>query len=124
MSNKEMFIKAHKIARETVEEVGNYSIAFKFALKQVWAVAKAINTKQEISGHKMAVLGNSLIYSAKSQGYRAEYLDVPSIDRREAQDMFAKYWYRDELTEGQYLYAAWCYLIGQKNVDKWLKMLW
>ena len=122
MTNKEMFIKAHKIARETVEVVGNYSIAFKLALKQVWAVAKA--EKKEISDHKMAELGNSIIYGARSQGYRSESLNVPIAERRAAQDIFGPYWYHDELTEGQYLYAAWCYLIGQKLVDSWLKVMW
>lgn len=122
MTNSEMFIKAHKIARETVKVVGNYSIAFKLALKQVWAVAKA--EKKEISDHKMAELGNSLIYGAKSQGYRSDCLAVSGIERRAAQDTFGRYWYDDELTEGQYLYAAWCYLIGQKLVDSWLKVMW
>lgn len=122
MTNSEMFKKAHKIARETVEVVGDYSIAFKIALKQVWAVAQA--SKQEISGHKMAVLGNSIIYGAKSQGYRSESLSVPIEERRGAQKAFGRYWYRDKLTEGQYLYAAWCYLIGKKSVDSWLKMIW
>lgn len=117
-----MFKKAHKIARETVKVVGNYSIAFKLALKQVWAVEKA--SKKEIDDHKMAELGNSLIYGARSQGYRAESLNVPIAERRAAQKIFGPYWYHDELTEGQYLYAAWCYLIGQKMVDAWIKVTW
>lgn len=40
MTNSEMFKKAHKIARQTVSLVGNYSIAFKLALKKVWSEAK------------------------------------------------------------------------------------
>ena len=32
MTNKEMFTKAHEIARRLVDVVGNYSIAFKFGL--------------------------------------------------------------------------------------------
>lgn len=32
MNNKTLFKKAHKIARQTVAEVGNYQIAFKLAL--------------------------------------------------------------------------------------------
>lgn len=123
MNNSEMFKKAHKIARETVEVVGNYSIAFKLALKQVWAVVKA--SEKEIDYHKMAELGNSLIYGARSQGYRSESLAVPVAERRAADKIFGHYWYHDdELTEGQYLYAAWCYLIGQKLVDNWLKVMW
>lgn len=35
-----MFKKAHKIAREMAEAVGNYAIAFKVALKKVWAEKK------------------------------------------------------------------------------------
>lgn len=122
MTNSEMFKKAHKIAREMAEAVGNYAIAFKLALKQVWVVAKA--EKKDISDHKTAVLGNSIIYGAKSQGYIADYLAVSLIERLAAQDTFGHYWHDDELTEGQYLYAAWCYLIGQKRVDSWLNVMW
>ena len=35
MNNKTLFIEAHKIARSTVEQVGNYQIAFKLALEEV-----------------------------------------------------------------------------------------
>lgn len=122
MTSSEMFKRAHEIARKTVEVVGNYSIAFKLALKQVWAVVKA--SKKEIDDHKMAELGNSIIYGARSQGYRSESLNVPIAERRGAQKTFGRYWYNDELTEGQYLYAAWCYLIGQKMVDSWIKVMW
>lgn len=123
MTNSEMFKKAHQIARETVEVVGNYSIAFKLALKQVWAVAKA-SEKKNISYHQMAVMGNSIIYGAKSQGYNSDWLAVAGSERKAAQKALGHYWFDDELTEEQYNYAVWCYLIGQKRVDSWLKVMW
>ena len=45
MNNKTLFIEAHKIARCTVAEVGDYQIAFKLALaevKQIETVAERI----------------------------------------------------------------------------------
>lgn len=35
MNNKTLFIEAHKIARSTVAEVGDYQIAFKLALAEI-----------------------------------------------------------------------------------------
>lgn len=37
MTKKEIFCKAHEIARQTAEEAGSYRIAFKCALKDVYA---------------------------------------------------------------------------------------
>lgn len=36
MTKSEIFVKAHRIARSIVEEVGDYMIAMSFALKQVY----------------------------------------------------------------------------------------
>lgn len=40
MSSKMMFVNAHKIAKMIVETVGDYMVAFKLALKQVWSDVK------------------------------------------------------------------------------------
>jgi hypothetical protein len=40
MNKSEMFKKAHQIARDIVAKVGNYFIAFRFALKEVWNMIK------------------------------------------------------------------------------------
>ena len=41
MSKSMMFKKAHAIARKINSKVGNYAIAFKFALKKVWQMGKS-----------------------------------------------------------------------------------
>lgn len=46
MTKSELFKSAHKIARKTVLEVGNYMIAFSLALKEGYAKMK---TESEIS---------------------------------------------------------------------------
>jgi len=49
MDNKTLFIEAHKIARSTVAEVGNYQIAFKLALAEVkQAEAKKVSTGERV----------------------------------------------------------------------------
>lgn len=40
MTNSQIFATAHKIAKNTVAAVGNYLIAFSFALKEVYASLK------------------------------------------------------------------------------------
>lgn len=41
MKKKTIMIEAHKIARKTVQAVGDYMVALKLALKQIWAKVKA-----------------------------------------------------------------------------------
>lgn len=45
MTKREIFIKAHQIAHNTVKFVGNYLIAFSFALKEVYQ--KMSNTTKD-----------------------------------------------------------------------------
>lgn len=41
MKMKTIMVEAHKIARKNVQAVGDYMVALKLALKQVWAKVKA-----------------------------------------------------------------------------------
>ena len=52
MTNSEIFIKAHQMARQTVAIVGNYFIAFRLALKKVYAVLKNIVSSPSITTFK------------------------------------------------------------------------
>ena len=116
-----MFKKAHKIACKTVAVVGNYSIAFKLALKQVWALAKA--SEKVIYGYKAEVLCKSFVYGAKSQGFNADWLDVDKDKLLEVDNALENCsMLFDGLNPGQYYYAVWCYVIGQKLVDRWIKL--
>lgn len=47
---KDVFTKAHKMAKATVKAVGDYMIAFKIALKKVWKMAKVNVEKLEKKG--------------------------------------------------------------------------
>ena len=117
----EMFKKAHKIARGTAATVGNYSIAFKLALKQVWALAKA--SEKVIYGYKAEVLCKSFVYGAKSQGFNADWFEVDKDELLEADKALENcFMLFDWLDSGQYYYAVWCYVIGQKLVDRWIKL--
>ena len=117
----EMFKKAHKMARGMVEAVGNYSIAFKLALKQVWALAKA--SEKVIYGYKAETLCKSFVYGAKSQGLNADWLEVDKDELLEADKALENcFMLFDWLNSGQYYYAVWCYVIGQKLVDRWIKL--
>jgi len=46
MSKRMIFVNAHRIAKLIVSEVGNYMIAFKLALKNVWHAIKTWNKKR------------------------------------------------------------------------------
>ena len=121
VTNKEIFNKAHEIARETVAAVGNYSIAFKLALKRVWALAKA--SEKVIYGYKTEVLCKSFVHGAKSQGFNADWLEVDKDELLEADKALENcFMLFDWLNSGQYYYAVWCYVIGQKLVDRWIKL--
>ncbi|NPE57713.1 hypothetical protein HLB27_03400 [Dickeya dadantii] len=45
-----VFAIAHRIARETVEKVGDYRIAFSLALKNLWSAIKSPAKKIELAG--------------------------------------------------------------------------
>lgn len=47
MNKSQIFKKAHKIARDTVEIVGDYIIAFCLALKEVYAELKKLEKKEK-----------------------------------------------------------------------------
>lgn len=117
MNNSEMFKKAHKIARQTVAVVGNYSIAFKLALKQVWAVAKA-SEKKWISHNQMAVMYNCSIYDFERRDAKVSYITEDEINSVEE----ALTPFRDELSFRQFYYAVWYCLLGKK-VDPWLDFI-
>ena len=56
MNNKTLFIEAHKIARSTVGQVGDYQIAFKLALAEIkQAEAARLQNKATISQRFNAV---------------------------------------------------------------------
>lgn len=48
MTNQQIFIKAHKLARENVEIVGDYKVAFVWAIKTVYAGLKN-NVEQKLT---------------------------------------------------------------------------
>lgn len=68
MTNSEMFKKAHKIAREMAEAVGNYAIAFKVALKKVWAEQKAREIDlDECKAKKLMLVGLNIMPTPDEQ---------------------------------------------------------
>lgn len=55
MTKKQMMIQAHKMAKKLIEKTDNYMIALKFALKQIWAMAKAGRKRMSESAFKGAI---------------------------------------------------------------------
>ena len=55
MTKKQMMIQAHKMAKKLVAKTGNYMIALKFALKQIWAMVKAGRKRMSESAFKGAI---------------------------------------------------------------------
>ncbi|QAR22358.1 hypothetical protein [Limosilactobacillus fermentum] len=55
MTKKQMMIQAHKLASKLVAKTGNYAIALKFALKKIWAMAKAGRKRMSESAFKSAI---------------------------------------------------------------------
>ena len=55
MTKKQMMIQAHKMAKKLVAKTGNYMIALKFALKQIWTMVKAGRKRMSESAFKGAI---------------------------------------------------------------------
>lgn len=119
MDNKEIFKKAHEIARSIVDVVGNYSIAFKFALKQVWAVVKA--SEKDINYEQMNVLSNCSLFSEERRDCGIpESITCDEID--DVEERLRHYWVDGTLTARQYFYAVWYCLLGKQSVDRLMEM--
>lgn len=55
MSKKNLMKQAHKLAKKIVENVGDYMIALKLALKKIWVMVKAGRKKMSDTAFKSAV---------------------------------------------------------------------
>ena len=116
MKKSEMFKKAHKIARETVEVVGNYSIAFKLALKNVWLAEKA--SEKEVDFYQTTIMLTCLV---KAKQRRINGIpEIPDEKVDTARKEFEPLWIDGTLSEGQSYYAAWCSILGEKAVERWI----
>lgn len=64
MNKSQIFTKAHQIARQTVEIVGDYIIAFRLALKEVYSQTKSASQKLQDLGMTVwgAEFGKARIY--------------------------------------------------------------
>ena len=119
MEKSEMFKEAHKIARNTVEVVGNYSIAFKLALKTVWLAEKA--SKKEVNFHQATVMMTCSIFAKKRRIYGIpESISDEKIyaTKKELEPL----WLDGKLSDGQTYYAVWCRILGKKAVDRWIEL--
>ncbi|APX72502.1 hypothetical protein M5C72_05135 [Companilactobacillus allii] len=66
MTKSQIFKKAHKFAKEIVEEVGNYMIALSFALKAVYKEIK--DSFINVNSDQFNLIYNKLMYSADYSG--------------------------------------------------------
>ena len=116
MEKSEMFKKAHKIARETVDVVGDYSIAFKLALKNVWLAEKA--SEKEVNFHQTTVMLTCLANTKQRRIYGISEISDEKIDSTKKE--FQPLWLDGTLSEGQTYYAVWCSILGEKAVERWI----
>ena len=115
MNNLEMFKKAHELARGIVDIVGNYAIAFQFALKKVWAVKKA--SEKKLNHNQFAVMANCGIFSEERRECGiSESITCDEID--DVEERLKPFFTDGTLTARQYFYAVWYCLIGKKAVDR------
>ena len=111
-----MFKKAHKIARETVEVVGDYSIAFKLALKKVWLVEKARTKKVDFNQTTAMLICLANIKQRRFYGIP----EIPDEKIDAVRKEFEPLWIDGTLSEGQTYYAVWRSILGEKAVERWI----
>ena len=71
------FKAAHKIAKETVAKVGDYMIAFKLALKSIWAKLKTPKAKRMVTIQNNGIVRETekaVLVACKCEGHVRDFV--------------------------------------------------
>jgi hypothetical protein len=123
MSNQEkteLFKTAHKIARRTSKLVGNYRLAFKLALKNLWRQIKFSNFEWELGKKGLLFTKESPIHrlSKMARYFYNNKNDVFSV--RKAIDFLDDSYFDVGMSLSDKKYLAFCSVFNEQKVNEWL----
>lgn len=111
---KNMFKQAHEIARNTRFIVGDYMVAFKLALKNLWLQYKFTCIESKLG--KMVAdtdFYNKLCKEGKS-------FSLHSVDFRISESVLDTYYNGFIMTFAEEMYLVFCSFFGESVVNDWL----
>lgn len=115
MTNQErsdLFKKAHKLAKRTSKATGNYTLAFKLALKNLWLQKKFMKNAKKSSIRKMNRMGRFFRKNNVAFRNNATFSKVENS----LEDCFLGI--GSSLNEREYI--TFCILFDEKKINIWL----
>ena len=118
----ELFKKAHKLARRTCKLVGNYMLAFKLALKNLWRQIKFSGFEWELGKKGMLFTKESPIHQLSKMGRFFYTSESDSFSIRKAIDFLDEYYFDVGMSLNDKKYLAFCSTFNEQKVNTWLRM--
>lgn len=120
MTRKEqsaMFKKAHEIARKTCSLVGNYMIAFKLALKNLWLLRKLMKIERKLHEQGTFFAKGGFLEKLRKQGVK---FSKNSADFRDSESIIDGYYTNVAFSYADEMYLVFCSIFGEQVVNEWL----
>ena len=111
---KNMFKKAHEIARNTRFIVGDYMVAFKLALKNLWLQYKFTCIESKLG----KMITDTDFY--KKLCKEGKSFSTNSVDFRISESVLDTYYNGFIMTFAEEMYLVFCSFFGESVVNDWL----
>lgn len=125
MSSQEksqMFKEAHKIAKRTSKLVGNYMLAFKLALKNLWRQVKFMEFELELGKKNLLFTKESPIRQLSKMGRFFYNSKSDSFSIRKAINFLDEFYFDVGMSLNDKKYLAFCSVFNEQKVNMWLGM--
>ena len=114
---KNMFQEAHAIARRTRHLVGDYMIAFKLALKNLWLLRKEMQAESKLMKQNKMYTNEDWTKTLSKEGRN---FSLNSVDFRMSESVIDCYYQGIPLSYVSEMYLVFCSFFGESVVNDWL----
>lgn len=112
-----MFREAHAIARRTRHLVGDYMIAFKLALKNLWLLRKEMYAESILMKQNKMYTNEDWTRKLSKEGRN---FSINSVDFRMSESIIDSYYQGISLSYVSEMYIVFCSFFGESVVNDWL----
>ena len=112
-----MFKQAHAIARRTRHLVGDYMIAFKLALKNLWLLRKEMSYESKLMEQNKMYTNEDWTRKLSNEGRK---FSLNSVDFRMSESIIDSYYQGVTLSYISEMYLVFCSFFGESVVNDWL----
>lgn len=114
---QDMFKQAHAIARRTRHLVGDYMIAFKLALKNLWLLRKEMYAESKLMKQNKMYTDKDWTRKLSKEGRK---FSLNSVDFRMSESIIDSYYQGVALSYISEMYLVFCSFFDESVVNDWL----